>query len=673
MKKLILSLISVFIMVFLFVPTNGVYAETYKEGKVNSSIGIKIRNCPNTQCGEISDGLANGRTVIILDEVASDSSKGVDGCDSKIWYKIIYTDSSTGNGYACSSFIIDIKEVEYDYSEDFEEQLAKFPISYQDQLRTLHALHPNWKFVALETYDSFTNILSGQYTSAGRSLIQDTSKTRDGLKSIDSWSYNFYTNVFSTSFSGGGSNWYAASKNTISYYLDPRNFLTEPYVFMFLSSGYQNNFNYTTDAINNLLKNTFMYNAMTNDGVHTFAEAFLDAGKTYGVDPYFLVARMLQELGVSNLKNRASNSFINGTHATYPGVYNYFNINATGGDVVANALSKAKSEGWTTDYKAILGGASFMANGYINDGQGSLYLQKFNVAKTNGGNYWHQYMQNIEAPRSEASSLYNSYSKYDLLDEELVFVIPVFSGMNSSNYILPNSGNPNHYLKTLTIDGATVTKFDGATLTYNVNISSIIDKVSISGTKVASTSTVTGFGDYTLNEGKTEIKVTVTAQNGNAQTYTLNITKDSTNPASVSSIISVAKYKSNDTYLFGLSENYDINSLITKITDIEYRAEVAVVDKDGKNKTSGVLVTGDKVTITSGDDKRTYTVVIYGDINGDGKVNSADLLKVKQHLLGTSLSGAYKETADVNKDGKINSADLLLIRQHLLGTNKISQ
>ena len=102
------------------------------------------------------------------------------------------------------------------------------------------------------------------------------------------------------------------------------------------------------------------------------------------------------------------------------------------------------------------------------------------------------------------------------------------------------------------------------------------------------------------------------------------------------------------------------------------------VEKVEKNLANGVTVktdndiigTGDKITYNG----ETYLVVVYGDLTGDGKINSADLLKMRKYLLGDSnLSGAYKESAYLTDDSKINSADLLKMRQYLRGDSKISQ
>ena len=58
--------------------------------------------------------------------------------------------------------------------------------------------------------------------------------------------------------------------------------------------------------------------------------------------------------------------------------------------------------------------------------------------------------------------------------------------------------------------------------------------------------------------------------------------------------------------------------------------------------------------------------VVKGDLNGDGKVNSTDLLLMKKHILELETLEDLG-AADVNSDGKVNSLDNILLKQYLLG------
>ena len=117
----------------------------------------------------------------------------------------------------------------------------------------------------------------------------------------------------------------------------------------------------------------------------------------------------------------------------------------------------------------------------------------------------------------------------------------------------------------------------------------------------------------------------------------------------------------------------------TTIIDIKNKAisgaTITIKDASGTVKSDGSLIaTGDQINIKNSAGEENYVYVLYGDLTGDGEINSADLLKLRQHLLGiNNLGGAYATSANVTKDSEINSADILKIRQYLLGMSNIDQ
>ena len=229
MKKIVnILLVFIFLFVSLIPP---IRAEEVRYGYVSSTEGngIKVRSGPGTSHGTIGNGLAEGEQVKILSEHKPD-----DGTTSScsIWYKVEYPEIDEGVGYACGDLI---KIIEIQTDEDFEESLKVFPESYHDALRLLHTIYPNAIFKSYDTRLDFNTVVENE-SLEGHSLIWDSNNSRDGLKLMDS--YNYKTNKFANNYSGGGPTWYAANSETIAYYIDPRNFLTESRVFMFESLSY---------------------------------------------------------------------------------------------------------------------------------------------------------------------------------------------------------------------------------------------------------------------------------------------------------------------------------------------------------------------------------------------------------------------------------------------------
>ena len=55
-----------------------------------------------------------------------------------------------------------------------------------------------------------------------------------------------------------------------------------------------------------------------------------------------------------------------------------------------------------------------------------------------------------------------------------------------------------------------------------------------------------------------------------------------------------------------------------------------------------------------------------GDVNGDGKINIVDYIRLKKHFISGADNGNSAEGADVNSDGSVTSADLTALRNILL-------
>ena len=70
-----------------------------------------------------------------------------------------------------------------------------------------------------------------------------------------------------------------------------------------------------------------------------------------------------------------------------------------------------------------------------------------------------------------------------------------------------------------------------------------------------------------------------------------------------------------------------------------------------------------------------YQIIIYGDVNGDGKINSVDLLVLQRHILEIeTLDDIYQKSANIRKNAnKPSSVDLLSIQRHILGLQIIKQ
>ena len=363
------------------------------------------------------------------------------------------------------------------------------------------------------------NYAVDRQNSGNRSMVNITDTTPFSWLSTAPGDYDWATDTY---VDKDGSAWKGASRELIAYYMDPRNFLDEKQIFMFETQSYESSQN--RDVVAGILSNTFMsdgkgYNY--NGKYYTYVDTFMEAGQISGVSPYFLAARCRQEVG-------GGSSAVDGTY----GYYNFFSIGAYAsgeGNALQYGIEYAKQPGtwrrpWTSPWLSIVGGAEFLGQAYINVGQNTVYFQKFNVV--NPQYFEHQYMTNIQAPSSEGSLRYDAYKSTGTLESPITFIIPVYQNMPESVASIPAvTGNPNSYIKSLTLNNGSI-GFN-QTFTYNkLNYNAVTREsgVNISATPVSRYGTIiSGAGYHALNPGNNVIEVVCQAGNGTQTTYTLNI------------------------------------------------------------------------------------------------------------------------------------------------------
>ena len=142
----------------------------------------------------------------------------------------------------------------------------------------------------------------------------------------------------------------------------------------------------------------------------------------------------------------------------------------------------------------------------------------------------------------------------------------------------------------------------------------------------------------------------------------------------ISTIVTSSGYRYTSKYISNIAVNTDVSTVKETLESVGGNATVSILDASGNVKTSGIIATGDKITINNEENTETLEVVIKGDTSGDGVINALDLLQVQKNILGTyTLTGAYLEAADTSKDGMVNALDLLQIQKSILGTYEIEQ
>ena len=602
--------------------------------------------------------------AVAINSLTSGSQVKLEGVvwnETGLWFQIGFASNDIAySGYIQSEYVVTadsrLEEWKAQYLPEYAvgtlnrgaargaTQVSAFPSSYQSFIQKLIQAHPNWTFVPMNTGLEWADVLAAEMKN-GVNLVETYQP--DTWKSTAPEDYNMETGEWVIK---NGTNWVQASESIVKYFLDPRNFLQEEYVFQFEQLVYGDH--HTEDGVEKILSGTFMSHKKLEDGSEggiTYAQAFMKIGKDLKVSPYFLASRVRQEQGVSG-----TSSLISGTYPGYEGYYNYFNRRATGigEEVIRSGLQEAKDNGWDTRYKALEGGAKSVSSDYIFKGQDTLYLQKFDVDPSYNGLYWHQYMQNLLGPYSEGKSVRKGYEEMGILNNGFVFKVPVYNNMPGSPCPKPEEG----------LNAPTVTAqkngYVSAKLSWNEVAAAqgyqIYRAEGEDGTftRIKSTNAATrSFEDTTIVPGKLyryKVRAYMKLSSGNKySSYSSIKTLDFTVPATTWNTFKIKNYKTIELSWGKKSvDGYKI-----------YR-------KTGTGKYTCIQTIKDKSTVSFKDTavkpKNTYTYRIRGYVSVNGKnyyskytsVNTAELKMAKPQLKKAYVSGGKKIKVTWKRDSK---------------------
>ena len=289
---------------------------------------------------------------------------------------------------------------------------AKYP-GYNALISELQGIYPHATFTILYTGLDWGQVVANEALGHPKSPRNLIGNNKSGAWICSSCGSKPYDN----------GDWCCASEHTIAYFMDPRNWLNSTYIFQFEDVKFIEGV-HTTDGIKSMTYGTFL----AGDSI---ANAIYTACENAGISPYYVVARIKQEQGSSG------GSTARGQYPGYEGLYNVFNVNATGNssaEITRNALTHARTQGWDTLEKSILGGIDFLKAKYVGRGQNTLYLNKFDIDSSDGTLYTHQYMQNVQAVTTEAYTVYKVYNNTGKRTSTAFnFIIPVYENMPATN------------------------------------------------------------------------------------------------------------------------------------------------------------------------------------------------------------------------------------------------
>ena len=93
--------------------------------------------------------------------------------------------------------------------------------------------------------------------------------------------------------------------------------------------------------------------------------------------------------------------------------------------------------------------------------------------------------------------------------------------------------------------------------------------------------------------------------------------------------------------------------IIISVYNIISNLEIVIVNSNNEILSDDAIIgTGNKIQVKEdGKILKEYQIIVYGDVNGDGKINSVDLLVLQRHILEIeTLDDIYQKSENIRKN-----------------------
>ena len=123
-------------------------------------------------------------------------------------------------------------------------------------------------------------------------------------------------------------------------------------------------------------------------------------------------------------------------------------------------------------------------------------------------------------------------------------------------------------------------------------------------------------------------------------------------------------YNADNSFSANCNLNTGSSFSLDLLEDGEYMVELSA-DNCAAKTTSFTVVNGEQVAPVN------ETINLVGDINGDGKANTTDLMLLKRHMLFGELGEYEQACADTSRNGKIDLPDVSKLKRHMINIQSL--